>query len=37
MTDWDGNRIPLDDKDVYVLASASKQLHQLALEKLKNK
>ena len=37
MTDWDGNRIPLDDKNVYVLASASKELHQLALEKLKNK
>ena len=27
----------LDDKDVYVLASASKELHELALEKLKNK
>ena len=36
MTDWDGNRLPLDDKDVYVLASASKELHELALEKLKN-
>jgi len=35
MTDWDGNRLPLDDKDVYVLASASKELHELALEKLK--
>ena len=37
MTDWDGKRLPLDDKDVYVLASASKELHELALEKLKNK
>ena len=37
MTDWDGNRLSLDDKDVYVLASASKELHELALEKLKNK
>ena len=37
MTDWDGNRLPFDDKDVYVLASASKELHELALEKLKNK
>ena len=37
MTDWDGNSLPLDDKDVYVLASASKELHELALEKLKNR
>ena len=37
MTDLDGKRLPLDDKDVYVLASASKELHELALEKLKNK
>ena len=37
MTDWDGNRLLLDDKDVYVLASASKELHELALEKLRNK
>ncbi|GIS38536.1 MAG: hypothetical protein Ct9H90mP10_09370 [Actinomycetota bacterium] len=37
MTDWDGKRLPFDDKDVYVLASASKELHELALEKLKKK
>ena len=37
MTDWDGNRLSLDDKDVYVLASASKELHELALDKLNNK
>ena len=37
MTDWDGNDLSLEDKDVYVLASASKELHELALEKLKDK
>jgi len=37
MTDWEGSKLSLDDKDVYVLASASKELHELALEKLKNK
>ena len=37
MTDWDGNNLSLEDKDVYVLASASKELHELALEKLKDK
>ena len=36
MTDWDGNGLSLDEKDVYVLASASKELHELALKKLKN-
>jgi hypothetical protein len=37
MPDWDGNTLSLDDKDVYVLASASKELHELALDKLNNK
>ena len=37
MTDWDGNNLSLDDNDVYVLASASIELHELALEKLRDK
>ena len=36
ITDWEGNSISLNQKDVYVLASASSDLHELALEKLKN-
>jgi fructose-1,6-bisphosphatase/inositol monophosphatase family enzyme len=34
ITDWDGNKLVDNQKNVYVLAAASKELHQLALEKL---
>lgn len=34
ITDWDGNKLGFDAKNVYVLASASKDLHKLALNKL---
>ena len=34
ITDWDGNELFDNQKNVYVLASASKELHQLALNKL---
>lgn len=34
ITDWDGNKLVDNQKHVYVLAAASKELHQLALEKL---
>ena len=34
ITDWDGNELVDNQKNVYVLASASKELHQLALNKL---
>tara|TARA_Y100001935_G_scaffold182995_1_gene151636 strand:+ start:403 stop:516 length:114 start_codon:yes stop_codon:yes gene_type:complete len=37
MTDWDGKAFSIDDKNVYVLASATKEVHELALEKLKYK
>jgi len=35
MTDWEGKKLKLNDEHVYVLASASEQLHKLALEKLR--
>ena len=35
MTDWEGNNLNFSDKNVYVLASSSNRLHELALEKLK--
>ena len=35
MTDWEGNNLNFSDKNVYVLASSSKELHELALEKLR--
>ena len=35
MTDWEGKKLKLNDEHVYVLASASEQLHELALEKLR--
>ena len=35
ITDWEGNKLKFEDKLVYVLASASAELHNLALEKLK--
>ena len=34
MTDWEGNMLDFDATNVYVLASASKQLHEMALAKL---
>ncbi len=34
ITDWEGNRLVDNQKNVYVLAAASKELHQLALDKL---
>jgi inositol-phosphate phosphatase/L-galactose 1-phosphate phosphatase/histidinol-phosphatase len=34
ITDWDGNELIDNQNNVYVLASASKELHQLALNKL---
>ena len=37
MTDWEGKKLGLHDKHVYVLASASEELHNLALEKLRTK
>ena len=35
MTDWEGNSLNFDEKNVYVLASSSNKLHELALEKLR--
>ena len=35
MTDWEGNNLNFSDKNVYVLASSSNRLHELALEKLR--
>ena len=35
ISDWDGNELIDNQHNVYVLASASKELHQLALNKLK--
>lgn len=37
ITDWDGNELLDNQHNVYILASASKELHQLALNKLKEK
>jgi inositol-phosphate phosphatase/L-galactose 1-phosphate phosphatase/histidinol-phosphatase len=37
ITDWDGNELIDNQHNVYVLASASKELHQLALNELKEK
>ena len=34
ITDWEGNKLVDNQENVYVLASASKELHQLALNKL---
>ena len=34
ITDWEGNELVDNQENVYVLASASKELHQLALNKL---
>lgn len=34
ITDWEGNKLIDGDRNVYVLAAASKRLHQLALDKL---
>ena len=34
ITDWDGNELLDNQHNVYILASASKELHQLALNKL---
>ena len=34
MTDWEGNTLDFDATNVYVLASASKKLHEMALAKL---
>ena len=36
MTDWEGNKLNFDDNNVYVLASASSKLHEMALVKLNN-
>ena len=35
MTEWEGNNLNFSDKNVYVLASSSNRLHELALEKLR--
>ncbi len=35
ITDWEGNKLKFEDSLVYVLASASTELHNLALKKLK--
>ena len=35
MTDWEGKKLSFDESNVYVLASASKQIHEQALSKLK--
>ena len=35
MTDWEGKKLSFDETNVYVLASASKQIHEQALSKLK--
>ena len=37
ISDWDGNELIDNQHNVYVLASASKELHQLALNELKEK
>ena len=34
ITNWEGNKLNFDESNVYVLASASKDLHNLALKKL---
>ena len=34
MTDWEGKKLNFDESNVYVLASASKQIHEQALSKL---
>ena len=34
MTDWEGKKLNFDQSNVYVLASASKQIHEQALSKL---
>ena len=34
MTDWEGKKLNFEDSNVYVLASASNELHNLALQKL---
>jgi len=34
MTDWEGKKLNFDESNVYVLASALKQIHEQALSKL---
>ncbi len=34
MTDWEGKELNFNESNVYVLASASKEIHKMALEKL---
>ena len=36
MTDWEGKKLDFDQRNVYVLASASSDIHELALKKLKD-
>ena len=36
MTDWEGKKLAFDQRNVYVLASASSDIHELALKKLKD-
>ena len=36
MTDWEGKKLDFDQRNVYVLASASSDIHELALKKLQD-
>ena len=36
MTDWEGKKLDFDQRNVYVLASASSDIHELALKKLED-
>jgi len=36
MTDWEGKKLAFDQRNVYVLASASSDIHELALKKLQD-
>ena len=34
MADWEGKKLNYNQSNIYVLASASKEIHELALKKL---
>jgi hypothetical protein len=34
MTDWKGKKLDFNQNNVYVLASASREIHEMALKKL---
>ena len=36
MTDWEGKKLDFNQNNVYVLASASSDIHELALKKLQD-